>query len=147
MIVAIPIDPMMRVYHKNPSTSHQFALYEINGNREDVRYRHIETKLNPWAKWNGEMACNPQMKECDCNAVMVQDPQHICEHYVLLQVIGKSDYLIVDKYCLNTLYAMRNVGIKIHKIPPFTKTVEEAINHFIIGAQIANHLQHIHPAS
>jgi hypothetical protein len=40
---------------------------------------------------------------------------------------------------------MRNVGIKIHKIPPFIKSAEEAINHLIIGVGIADNLQQIHP--
>ena len=59
----------------------------------------------------------------------------------------KCDYLIVDLYCLNTLYAMKNVGIKIHKIPPFVKTAEEAINHFAIGTEIAEHLRYVHPVA
>ena len=147
MILAIPMDAKMQVYHRNPCTATFFALYELSGHRKDIRYRHLETKLNPWEKYEGEMVRNPQMKACECNSELVQDPRHISEHYALLQVIGKSDYLIVDKYCLNTLYAMRSVRIKIHKVPPFMRTAEEAINHFIIGAEIADNIQYIHPAS
>lgn len=147
MIVAIPMDAMKRVYHKNPCTATLFAFYEVKGERSDIRYRHIEDKLNPWETWDGDMVKSPIMKECGCDTQMQKDPRHISEHYALLQVLGKCSYLIVNEYCLNIRNAIRSVGIKIHKIPPFVKTAEEAINHFIIGAEIADHVQNIHPAS
>lgn len=147
MILAIPMDAMKRVYHQNPCTATMFALYELTGDRKDIRYRHMDTKLNPWEKSEGKMVRDETMKACKCGTDLAGDPHHISEHYMLLQAIGKSDYLIVDLYCLNTLYAMRNVGIKIHKIPPFVKDIETAINHFIIGVEIADNLQNIHPAS
>jgi predicted Fe-Mo cluster-binding NifX family protein len=146
MIVAIPMDAMMRVYHYNPCSATMFALYEVSGNRKDIRYRYIDTRLNPWEKHEGDMVRDPKMKACSCEGDMAQDPHHISEHYALLEVLGKCDYLLVDQYCLNTLYTMRNVGIKIHKVPPFVKTSEEAINHFLIGTEIAEHLRYIHPA-
>lgn len=147
MIVAIPIDSFQRVYHYNPCSAMMFALYEITGVRTNINYRHVESKLNPWKKCEGEMVSNEQVKEGKCNREKSNDPHHISEHYALLEVIGKSDYLIAGQYCLNTFYAMRNVGIKIHKIPPFMKTINEAMNHFIIGAEIADNLQHIHAVS
>ncbi len=147
MIVAIPIDTLNRVYHYNPCSAAMFALYELTGARNDIRYRHLESKLNPWKKCDGEMVCDPKMKESSCDKEKSQDPHHISEHYALLEVLGKCDYLITGQYCLNTFYAMRNVGIKIHKIPPFMKTTHEAMNHFIIGAEIADNLQHIHAVS
>lgn len=147
MIVAIPMDARNRVYHYNPCSCTLFALYELTGHRKDMRYRHLGTKLNPWEKYDGEMVKNRAMKECVCDAEKSKDPHHISEHYTLLEAIGKVDYLIVDQYCLNTLYTMKNVDIKIHKVPPFVKTAEEAINHFIIGVNLADHLQYINPAS
>jgi len=146
MLVAIPMDAMKRVYHYNPCSATMFALYEVKGTRKDIRYRYLETKLNPWEKSEGDMVRDPKMKACECESNLAQDPHHVSEHYALLEVIGKCDYLIVDQYCLNTLYAMRNVGIKIHKVPPFVKTAEEAINHFAIGTEIAEHLRYVHPA-
>jgi len=147
MIVAIPMDAMKRVYHYNPCSATMFAIYEIVGDRKDIRYRHVETRLNQWEKHEGPMVRDPKMKACECEMDYAQDPHHISEHYALLEVIGKCNILIVDQYCLNILYAMKNVGIKLHKIPPFLKTAEEAINHFIIGANLADHLQYINPAS
>lgn len=147
MMVAIPMDAMMRVYHYNPCSAITFALYEVSGERKDIRYRFVETRLNPWEKHEGQMVRDPKMKACECESDLSQNPNHISEHYALLEVLGKCNYLIVDSYCLNTLYAMKSVGIKIHKIPPFVKTGEEAINHFIIGANLADHLQYINPAS
>jgi len=147
MMVAIPMDARLRVYHHNPCSAPMFALYELKGDRKEIRYRHLETKLNPWEKSDGEMVRDPIMRSCDCDSQTAQDPHHISAHYALLEAIGKCDHLIVDQYCLNTLYAMRNVGIKIHKVPPFVKTAEEAINHFVIGSEITDNLRHIHPAS
>ncbi|HEX5670566.1 MAG TPA: hypothetical protein VFX66_03435 [Sulfuricurvum sp.] len=147
MIVAIPMDAMKRVYHQNPCTATMFALYELTGDRKDIRYRLMDTKLNPWEKSEGKMVRDENMKACKCPSDLVQDAHHISEHYMLLQVIGKTDYLLADNYCLNTLYSVKNVGIKIYKIPPFAKDVETAINHFIIGVEIADNLQYIHPCS
>ncbi|HEX5711011.1 MAG TPA: hypothetical protein VFX68_06655 [Sulfuricurvum sp.] len=147
MIVAIPLDAMKRIYHRNPCTATMFALYELTGDRKEIRYRLMDTKLNPWEKSEGKMVRDETMKACECPSDLAQDQHHISEHYMLLQAIGKSNFLLVDQYCLNTLYAMRNVGIKLHKIPPFVKDVETAINHFIIGVEIADNLQHIHPAT
>ncbi|MDD5053041.1 MAG: hypothetical protein PHO27_09960 [Sulfuricurvum sp.] len=147
MLVAIPMDAMMRVYHNNPCSATMFAIYEVVGERRDIRYRYVDTRLNPWEKHEGEMVRDPRMKACECELDLSKDPHHISEHYALLEVIGKCDYIIVDLYCLNTLYAMRNVGIKIHKIPPFLKTAEEVINHFVIGTEIAEHLQYVHPVA
>lgn len=147
MIIAIPLDAMKRVYHDNPCTATMFALYEVTGNRKDIRYRLIDTKLNPWEKSGGKMVQDHNMKACECPIELTGDTYHVSEHYMVLEVIGKTDYLLADNYCLNTLYAMKNVGIKIYKIPPIVKDVETAINHFIIGAEIANNIQHIHPVS
>ena len=147
MIVAIPLDAMKRVYHQNPCTATMFALYELTGDRKEVLYRLIDTKLNPWEKSKGEMVRDKKMKACECPNDLTGNPHHISEHYMVLEAIGKTDYLLVDHYCLNTLYSMHNVGIKIYKIPPFVNDVETAINHFIIGVEIADNVQHIHPAS
>jgi predicted Fe-Mo cluster-binding NifX family protein len=141
MIVAVPVDARERVYHDNPCTSTMFALYEVSGERQEVRYRHIETRINPWDKYKGQMLSDPVMKACACENALSQNPHHISEHYVLLEAIGKCDVFIVDQYCLNTLYTMKNVGIKIHKIPPFVKTPSEAIEHFIIGTEITQYLR------
>lgn len=147
MIVAIPVDARMRVYHHNPCSATMFALYKLTGERTDVQYAHVDTKLNPWERSNGEMVRNPEIKTCSCGNDKKNDPHHISEHYALLEAIGKCDYLLVNQYCLNTLYAMRNVGIKIHKLPPFVKTADVAMEHFIIGSEITDHLKYIHPAS
>ena len=147
MIVAIPMGENNRVYHQNPCTSPSFAMYEVKGRRDDIRYRYLETKANPWKRSDGDMLHDPVMKACECGTDVAGDIHHVSEHYVLLEAIGRCNYMIVDQYCLNTLHALKNVGIKIHKVPPFVKTAEEAINHFIIGAEIADNLQNIHPAS
>lgn len=147
MTIAVPMDALKRVYHFNPCSAPMFSLYEVIGDRKDIRYRFIETKLNPWEKHSGAMVNDPKMIACECEVDFAKDPHHISEHYALLEVIGKCDYLIVDQYCLNTLFAMKNVGIKIYKIPPFLKTAEEVLTHFIIGANLADHLQYINPAS
>lgn len=146
MIVAIPLDAKGSVYHYNPCTCTMFTMYEVSGNREDIRYRHLETKLNPWEKYSGDMVHDPKMKSCECEDALAKNPHHISEHYALLEVIGKCNTLIVDLYCLNTLFAMKNVGIKLHKIPPFIKTASAAIEHFVIGTEIAKHLRYVHPA-
>lgn len=146
MIVAIPLDAKENVYHNNPCACTMFSMYEVSGNRKDIRYRHIETKLNPWEKYSGDMVKDPQMISCECESAIAKSPHHISEHYALLEVIGKANTLIVDQYCLNTLFAMKNVGIKLHKIPPFIKSATAAIEHFVVGTEIAEHLRYVHPA-
>jgi len=146
MIIAIPLDAKKNVYHHNPCACAMFSMYEVVGTRKDIRYRYLETKLNPWEKYSGDMVKDPKMIACECESALAQSPHHISEHYALLEVIGKSNVLIVDQYCLNTLYAMKNVGIKLHKVPPFIKTAVHAIEHFVIGTEIAEHLRYVHPA-
>jgi hypothetical protein len=146
MIIAIPLDAKGNVFHNNPCACSMFSLYEVSGNRKDTRYRHLTTKINPWEKYSGNMVNDPKMSACECETTLAQNPYHISEHFALLEVIGKANTLIVDQYCLNTLYAMKSVGIKIHKIPPFVKTPAAAIEHFIIGNEIAEHLRYVHPA-
>ena len=146
MIVAIPIDGRERVYRDNPCTTTLFSLYEVTGDSQDVRYRHIENRLNPWEKYGGQMVTDPARKACECEGTLSKNPSHISEHYIMLQAIGKCDILIAGRYCLNTLHAMKNVGIKIYRIPPFVKTAAAAIEHFIIGTEMTEHLRCIHPA-
>lgn len=146
MIVAVPLDSKGNVFHNNPCSCTMFSLYEVSGNRKDIRYRHLSTTLNPWEKYSGDMVSDPKMQACECESAMSQNPYHISEHYALLEAIGKSNTLIVDQYCLNTLYAMKNVGIKLHKIPPFVKTPSAAIEHFVVGTEIVEHLRYVHPA-
>ena len=147
MLIAIPLDSQQRVYHHNPCSAPMFALYQLSGDRSHVRFRHVDTKLNPWQKVSGEMVCDSAIKECSCDSEKTKDPHHISDHYALLEAIGKCDCLLVDQYCLNILYALRNVDIKIYKLPPFIKTAHEAMHHFIIGTNITDDLRHIHPAS
>ncbi len=146
MIVAVPVNAQERVYHDNPCTSPMFAIFEVTGDRQEIRYRHTLTRLNPWAKYDGVMLKDPHMKSCTCEEQLMRNPHHISEHYVLLEAIGQCDILIVDNYCLNTLYTMKNVGIKLHKIPPFLKKPSEAIEHFAVSSEIAAHLRCVHPA-
>lgn len=147
LTIAIPVDATNRVYHDNPCSAPLFAVYEIEGNRKDMRYRHAFTRLNPWKKVEGEMVTDPKVRDCSCDETTVKDPHHISDHYALLEVLGKCNYLLADRYCFNTVNTMRNVGIRLHKMPPFVTRIEQAIHHFIIGANYADHLQHIHPAS
>lgn len=146
MIVAVPLDETKNVFHHNPCACSMFSLYEVSGNRKEIRYKLLDTKLNPWKKYSGNMVNDPKMSACECEIALSQNPYHISEHYALLEAIGKSNVLIADLYCLNTLHAMKNVGIKLHKIPPFVKSPAAAIEHFIIGNEIAEHLRYVHPA-
>lgn len=146
MIVAVPMDARERVYHDNPCTSTLYSLYDVSGDREEVVYRYLETRLNPWERYGGEMVKDPAMKACECQGIVSKDPSHISEHYIMLQAIGKCDVLIAGRYCLNTLQAMKNVGIKIHKVPPFVKTASDAIEHFVIAAGITRYLGCVRPS-
>jgi len=144
MIVAVPMDIYRSLCHDNPCTSPQFALYEVLAEHDEVRYSLLEIRPNPWARYGGNMSSDPRMKACECECAMMQNPSHISEHYILLQALGKCNVLIAGHYCFNTLYAMKHVGIKIHKIPPFLKTASEAIEHFIIGTEITRYLRCVH---
>ena len=64
MMVAIPMDAMTRVYHYNPCSATMFALYEVSGDRKDIRYRFVGMRLNPWERHEGQMVRDPKMKAC-----------------------------------------------------------------------------------
>lgn len=143
MRIALSTDADNNIYGYNPCSGSQFAIYEVFGTRHDIHYRFVQNCINPWERCQGVMVKDPDMKSCTCDKTRLQDPQHIHDHYAILEAIGKCDYLIAKSYCINTFYALQNVGIKIHKIPPFLMSAEDAITHFLIATDIAKDMQSI----
>jgi predicted Fe-Mo cluster-binding NifX family protein len=146
MKIAIPLNDQLSLYHSNPCTAPKFAIYAIEGDKTHLSFSLFSIVDNPWSR----LTCADNADKaiaCDCDPDRRNSLRHISEHYVLLEAIGECSYLLADHYCDNTLRAMKNGGIRIFKIPSIIKQTDMAIKNFLIGAQLANTMQHIHHAS
>lgn len=145
MKIAIGISESKHVYHQNPCTAPSFAVYNIYKEDLDIFFSLDAIFDNPASK----KSIYPFSKEeidCDCSEEKQKDFFHACEHYVLLDVLGGSSYLLADKYCPNTLQSLHNGGVTIYKIPAIIREVDNAIKNFLIGANFANTVQNIYYA-
>ena len=147
MLVAIPLDTDFCIYHGNPSTAPHYALYTIEGERSDLRFKLSRTAPNPWVKNGCDHANDEAVRNCACPAERAEDMHHIADHYVILEAIKGCEYLLAGTFCRNTVKTLRNGGIKTYKIPPFIHNSDKAIKHFLIGENYADTVQHIHHAS
>lgn len=146
MTIAIPVHPDHRLYHDNPCTAPRFALYDIEGPESNVQVR-LKTEVdNPLCQVTHN-CFDAEKIACSCNETQQKNIQHISEHYALLEAIAGCSYLLADRYCANTSRTLKNGGIELVKIPPFIDKIESAIKNFLIGASLANQVQHIHHAS
>jgi predicted Fe-Mo cluster-binding NifX family protein len=146
MQIAIPLNDQLSLYHSNPCTAPKFAIYAIEGDRTHLSFRLTQIVDNPWCR----IKCANFEEEavaCDCDPDRRNSMRHISEHYALLDAIGECSYLLADRYCENTKRAMKNGGVRIFKIPSIIKQTDMAIKNFLIGAELANTMQHIHHAS
>lgn len=146
MKVAIAMTSNNRVYHDNPCTAPKFAVYTIHKENLQVTFSLNAVLDNPVYTKNVK-AFTDDAINCGCSIEQQQDFTHACEHYALLDIIGGSSYLLADKYCKNTLKSLNNGGVSIYKTPSIIHDVEIAIKNFLIGANYANTVQHIHHAS
>ena len=146
MKIAVPFSQQMELYRHNPSTAPRFGIYEIESKNGNVAVRLLRVEANPWC----ENSCNAFPNSdatCTCDEERQQDIRHITEHYALLEVLGGCSYVLADHFCDNTKRALANGGIRIFKYPSVIRTAENAIKNFIIGASLANTVEHVHYAS
>jgi predicted Fe-Mo cluster-binding NifX family protein len=147
MKIALPLDRSRSIYHPNPCTAPQFAIYMIEGSKQNLHYRLYAIVENPWAGEDNGMVHDEQMQACNCSSQRREDLNHISEHYLLLEVLNGCSYLLADRYCDNTQRALENAGITLFKVPSFIKEPDKAIKNFIVGVKLADTVQHIHHAS
>lgn len=144
MEIAVPVDNNIKLYRKNPFSAPKFAIFRL-----DIASNVIVSKSaiveNPLAKIHTEFS--QDHINCTCVRQEQFDLKHICEHYAVLDVIGKTTFLLASNYCPNLSRCMKNVGIKIYKIPPIIQELETAIKNFLIGASYAYTIQEINYAS
>jgi len=146
MKIAIAITSDNHVYQNNPCTAPKFAIYTINKDNIQISFSLTAVFDNPAFTQNAQTFSNEEISGT-CSIERQQNFSHACEHYAMLDVIGGSSYLLADKCCKNTLKSLKNGGVSIYKIPTFIRDVHIAIKNFLIGANYANTLQHIHYAS
>ncbi len=147
MKFAVPLDSMLTLYHHNPCTAPKFAIYVLSQEGAQVHYRLLSVHDNPWQHPECTSECDLQEREGICNVDEINDMHHKLEHYAMLEVVGGCSYLLAQHFCSNTKVAMKNAGVKLFQIPPFIKETDKAIKNFLIGAEIADTVQHIHNAS
>jgi len=146
MKIAVAMDLDHSFYHKNPSTAPSFAIYTIEGTKEEVLYTLSATLKNPWSAQEGNFF-KPEEIDSACSLERQANLDHSCSHYALLDILSGCSYLLADNYCTNTLKALNNGGVSVFKIPMIIHNIDTAIKNFLIGAQYANTIQHIHHAS
>jgi predicted Fe-Mo cluster-binding NifX family protein len=146
MKIAVPFSRKLELYRHNPSTAPKFGIYEIKRNDENIAVRLLTVKDNPWCEHNCD-TFDSDASRCACDEKRQKDIRHITEHYALLEVLVGCSYVLADHFCKNTKRALDNGGIKVFKYPSVIRTAENAIKNFIIGASLANTVEHVHYAS
>jgi len=146
MKIAVPFSQQLELYRDNPSTAPKFGIYEIIMDKSRVGISLLSVEMNPWCKAGCEMF-DTASTHCTCDEARRQDIRHITEHYALLEVLGGCSYLLADRFCENTKRALVNGGIHLFKFPSVIRTTENAIKNFIIGASLANTIEHVYYAS
>ncbi len=147
MKFAVPITTLPNIYPNNPCTAPQFAIYSVHYIAKEVHYAFVRTVANPWRNEDGTFGCDLQAINGECSIEAQNDLSHMSEHYAMLEAINGCSYLLVQSYCENTRRAMRNAGVKLFQIPPFCKTLEQAVSNFLIGAKLAEHSGQIRAVS
>jgi len=146
MKIAVPFSQQLELYRDNPSTAPKFGIYEIVMEKSRVGISLLSVEMNPWCK----TACglfDTSSTNCTCDEERQKDIRHITEHYALLEVLAGCSYLLADRFCDNTKRALTNGGIHLFKFPSVIRTTENAIKNFIIGASLANTVEHVYYAS
>jgi len=147
MKFAVPVDASKAIYSHNPCTAPKFAVYTVHYEDQEVYYALVGYVENPWNRSEGDMVCDPNMRLGECSDDEKQDLKHVSEHYAVLEAISGCSYLLVQSFCENTKRSMRNAGVKLFQIPPFITKTDKAIKNFLIGAKIADSVEHVHHAS
>ena len=146
MKIAIPFSRELELYRHNPSTAPKFGIYEIETDNECIAVRLLSVQVNPWC----EHSCDnfpDSDASCACDETRQQDIRHITEHYALLEVLVGCSYVLADHFCKNTKRVLGYGGIRVFKYPSVIRTAENAIKNFIIGASLANTVEHVYYAS
>jgi len=146
MKIAVPFSRQLELYRDNPSTAPKFGIYEIVMDKRKVAISLLSVESNPWCE-DGCTIFDGDAAACACDESRKHDIRHITEHYALLEILGGCSYLLADRFCENTKRALHNGGISVFKYPSVIRTTENAIKNFIIGASLANTVEHVHYAS
>ncbi len=144
--IAVPFSRELELYRQNPSSAPKFGIYDIQLEKNSVDIRLLSVEMNPWCVSNCDLF-DEDATNCACDEDRQNDIRHITEHYALLELLSGCSYLLADHYCDNTKRALNNGGIHIFKYPTIIRTTENAIKNFIIGASLANTVEHVHYAS
>jgi predicted Fe-Mo cluster-binding NifX family protein len=146
MKIAVPFSRELDLYRQNPSTAPKFGIYDIQLEKNSVNIRLLSVEMNPWCEGSCDLF-DEDAANCACDEARRNDVRHITEHYALLDLLSECSYVLADHYCDNTKRALNNGGIHIFKYPTIIRTAENAIKNFIIGASLANTVEHVHYAS
>jgi len=147
MKIAVPFSRELELYRHNPSTAPKFGIYEIERSNESIAVRLLCIEANPWCEHHCDAFADADASNCACDEKRQRDIRHITEHYALLEVLVGCSYVLADHFCKNTKKALDNGGIRIFKYPSVIRTAENAIKNFIIGASLANTVEHVYYAT
>ena len=146
MKFALPINKDGLFYRFNPCGAERFLIYTVHKEKEALTYALLNSVVNPWHEIEGAV-CASLVENGGCDAELKNSIEHILDHYAMLEVLARCDYLLGDNFCDNTRKALRNAGIKAYNVPPFLSKLEQIITHFLIGVNVANSSENIHYAS
>jgi len=146
MKIAVPFSQQLELYRQNPSTAPRFGIYEIESGEDGISVRLQAIEENPWCD-NACISFPDSDANCACDEDRQHDIRHITEHYALLEVLKGCSYVLADHFCKNTQKALDNGGIRVFKYPSIIRTAENAIKNFIIGASLANTVEHVYYVS
>ncbi len=146
MKFALPLDKDGLFYRFNPCGADTFSIYTVHKEKEMLTYALLNSVANPWHNIEGA-TCSHLAENGGCDAELKNNIEHILDHYAMLEVLSRCDYLLGDNFCDNTRKALRNAGIKAYNVPPFLTEIKKIITHFLIGVNVADSSGNIHYAS
>jgi len=141
--IAIPLNKEQKIYHYNPWTAPNFAIYSVRTQEELLVYECSIVVENPWVEEDESMICDPMMCSDGCSDTVKADLNHLADHYIILEAIGGCNYIVAGTFCSNIEKVMAKGGIEIYPITPFITDPELAIKNLLIGLKFTKDMKKI----
>ena len=146
MKFAVPFTECLDLYRDNALTAPKFGIYSLRGNGGKITILMTEVVPNPLAV-SDTCTFDTAMVHCSCAPRRREAFSHRLLHYGLLEILDGCDYLLANYGCDNLRRALAKGGIKVFHYASFIRQTDHAIKNFIIGASLADTVQHINHAS
>lgn len=146
MKFAVPFTECLDLYRDNALTAPKFGIYSLRGKGASKTILMTEVLANPLGKME-TCTFDKAMMHCTCPPGRREAFSHRLLHYGLLEILEGCDYLLANHGCDNLRTALARGGIKLFLYASFIRRTDHAIKNFIIGASLADTVQHINNAS